>query len=175
MSFTRTGFISVSLMAFALAGCGGSRMGSLDQPQPAPLPAAPSGQVSQNQLPPPPTKDASQFPTAPQVASAAPMNDAAAAANAVNVTAGGVAGVWSVNVSGQSCRIATPQTKYGQGYRAGPLHCPPPLDGVKSWAVNGKQLALYDQNGSVLARLYASAANKFDGQTDNGQPISLSR
>jgi hypothetical protein len=103
------------------------------------------------------------------------MNDAAAATNAVDITAGGVAGVWSVNVSGQTCRIATPQTKYGQGYRAGPLHCPPPLDGVKSWAVNGKQLALYDQNGSVLARLYASAANKFDGQTENGQPISLSR
>jgi hypothetical protein len=149
-------------------------MGSLDQPQPAPLPAAPSGQVSQNQLP-PPAEDASQFPAAPQVASAAPMNDEAAAASAVDITAGGVAGVWSVNVSGQTCRIATPQTKYGQGYRAGPLHCPPPLDGVKSWAVNGKQLALYDQNGSVLARLYASAANKFDGQTDKGQPISLSR
>lgn len=175
MYFSRTGFITVSLLAFALAGCGGSRMGGgLEEPQPAPLPAAPSGQVSQSQLP-APTKDASQFPAAPQVASAQPMNDAAAAANAVNITAGGVAGVWNVNVSGQSCRIATPQTKYGQGYRAGPLHCPPPLESVKSWAVNGKQLALYDQNGGVLARLYASAANKFDGQTESGQPITLSR
>jgi Protease inhibitor Inh len=184
MSFTRTGFFSLAVMALAVTGCGGSRMGGgLDEQQPAPLPASPSGQVSQNQLPPPgavqgpnPNQaDASKFPSPPQTASAAPMNNAAAPANAPDITAGGVAGVWSVNVSGQSCRIATPQTKFGQGYRAGPLHCPPPLDTVKSWAVNGKQLALYDQNGTVLARLYSSSANKFDGQTENGQPISLSR
>ena len=43
-------------------------------------------------------------------------------------------------VSGQSCKVATPQTKFGAGYRAGPLRCPAPIDGVKSWNVAGKQL-----------------------------------
>lgn len=175
MTFSRTGFIALSLFMLGAGGCASSRMGSLEQPQPAPLPAAPAGQVSQNQLPPPSKpSDSSQFPAAPG-SSAAPMDTASAEAGAADITAGGVAGVWNARVAGQNCRIATPQTKFGQGYRAGPLHCPPPLDGVKSWAVSGKQLALYDQNGSVLARLYSSAPEKFDGQTTSGQPIALTR
>jgi hypothetical protein len=83
--------------------------------------------------------------------------------------------VWNATVAGQGCRVATPQTKFGAGYRAGPLRCPAPLDGVKSWNVEGSQLALYDQNGGVLARLYSSGASRFDGQTTSGQPVSLSR
>ena len=96
-------------------------------------------------------------------------------AGAADLTVGSVAGVWSVNVAGQSCRVATPQTKFGQGYRAGPLGCPAPMDGVKSWNVAGKQLSLYDASGNALARLYSSGAERFDGQTTSGQPISLSR
>ena len=46
---------------------------------------------------------------------------------------------------------------------------------MKSWNVEGKQLALYDENGQVLARLYSSGAERFDGQTSSGQPVSLTR
>ena len=46
---------------------------------------------------------------------------------------------------------------------------------MKSWNVAGKQLTLYDENGGMLARLYSSGPEKFDGQTSNGLPISLSR
>ena len=98
-----------------------------------------------------------------------------AGANAPDITAGSVAGVWNASVSGQSCKVATPQTKFGAGFRAGPLRCPAPVDGVKSWNVAGKQLSLYDESGSVLARLYSSGPAKFDGQTSTGLPISLSR
>ena len=49
-------------------------------------------------------------------------------AGAPDLTASSVAGVWNATVSGQSCKVATPQTKFGQGYRAGPLRCPAPLD-----------------------------------------------
>ncbi|WP_367718744.1 AprI/Inh family metalloprotease inhibitor [Nitratireductor sp. GISD-1A_MAKvit] len=59
--------------------------------------------------------------------------------------------------------------------RGAPLRCPAPIDGVKSWNVEGKQLAFYDANGSVLATLYSSGSGRFDGQTSSGQPISLSR
>ncbi|TIT78538.1 MAG: hypothetical protein E5W57_10715, partial [Mesorhizobium sp.] len=83
--------------------------------------------------------------------------------------------VWNVSVGGQGCKVATPQTKFGAGYRAGPLHCPAPIDGIKSWNVAGKQLTLYDENGGALARLYSSGGEKFDGQTSSGQPISLTR
>jgi hypothetical protein len=97
------------------------------------------------------------------------------AAAAPPITTATVAGVWSASVSGQSCRVATPQTKYGAGYRAGPLRCPAPIDGVKSWNVSGNQLSLYDEGGSVIARLQSSGEGKFDGQTSTGLPISLSR
>ena len=82
------------------------------------------------------------------------------AANAPDLTPSSVAGVWNVSVSGQSCQVATSQTKFGEGYRAGPLRCPAPVDGVKSWNVAGKQLSLYDESGSVVARLYSSGAGE---------------
>ncbi|AZN96978.1 hypothetical protein EJ066_06580 [Mesorhizobium sp. M9A.F.Ca.ET.002.03.1.2] len=182
MNFSMTGLLAVSLAALVASGCSTSRFSSMDQEQPAPLQAAPSGKVTGNQLPPPAapgTADPSKFPTAPQgtldpqVAALPP--DGTAPAGAPDLTAGSVAGVWKASVSGQSCQVATPQTKFGAGYRAGPLHCPAPIDGIKSWNVAGKQLTLYDENGGTLARLYSSGGEKFDGQTSNGLPISLTR
>lgn len=160
-------------LALAVAGCAGSRVGPMDS-GPAPLTPAPAGVVENRPLPPPAGPDA--FPNAPQtpgeqVASLPP----APAANAPDVTIGSVAGVWNVTVGGASCRVATPQTKFGAGYRAGPLRCPAPADGIRSWNVSGKQLTFYDDNGSALASLYASSAGRFDGQTTSGQAISLSR
>ena len=45
-------------------------------------------------------------------------------AAAPDLTAGSVAGVWNASVSGQTCKVATPQTKFGAGFRAGPLALP---------------------------------------------------
>ena len=181
MGFSRSGMlVATSFLALALAGCQSDRFSRVDT-RPAPLSAAPAGSVTAGQLPPPVqpgTTDPSQFPVAPG-ADGMPQDDgtqvAALEQNAADITAGGVAGVWNASVAGQSCRVATPQTRFGQGFRAGPLRCPAPLDGVKSWNVAGKQLALYDESGGILARLYSSGSNRFEGQTSNGQPISLSR
>jgi hypothetical protein len=177
MNFSKTGLLVFSLAALALGGCQSSRMSSLDT-RPAPLAPAPMGQVTTGQLPPPVAPgatDPSQFPTAPGGETQVAALPSQPAVNAPDLTAGSVAGVWNASVSGQSCRVATPQTKYGQGFRAGPLRCPAPIDGVKSWNVAGKQLTLYDENGGTLARLYSSGSEKFDGQTENGLPISLTR
>lgn len=174
--YSKTGIIAVSLVALALTGCQSSRFGPATSRAPEPLTPAPSGNVSGSQLPPPNQPDAGAFPEAPgQTQTEVAALDPETIAAAPEVTAGSVAGVWSVSVSGQSCRVATPQTKYGQGFRAGPLRCPAPMDGVKSWNVTGKQLAFYDENGDVLARLYASGNESFSGQTTSGLPISLSR
>jgi hypothetical protein len=170
MAFSKTGLVA-ALLSLAAAGCQSDRMSSLDTP--APLPAAPAGKVTGSQLPPPATPDPSQFPAAPQPQVAAVPTTPPA--TAPDITAGGVAGVWTASVSGQSCKVATPQTKFGAGFRAGPLRCPAPIDGVKSWNVAGKQLTLHDANGAVLARLYSSGPEKFDGQTESGLPISLNR
>lgn len=184
MNFPRNGLIAVSLVVLA-AGCSSSRFSSIDS-QPEPLTPAPSGTVSTTQLPPPGATDPSQFPAAPGATTTPPPGTDVAAVPppatnagpppaAADVTTASVAGVWTANVSGQSCKVATPQTKFGAGYRAGPLRCPAPLDGVKSWNVAGKQLALYDESGGVLARLYSTSGERFDGQTTSGVPISLSR
>jgi hypothetical protein len=166
------GVTLAATLAVLLAGCQSSRFNQVES-RPAPLPAAPSGTVSSATLPPPAT------PTPPTVTDPALDQMAAAPAappvDAPDLTPGTVGGVWTVSVSGQSCKIATSQTKYGSGFRAGPLRCPAPVDGVKSWNVAGKQLSLYDENGGVMARLYSSGPEKFDGQTESGVPISFSR
>lgn len=181
---SRAAILTASMLALAVAGCQSDRFSggggsAMQTRQPEPITAAPSGSVQSSQLPPPSgpmsPSDFPQVPTEGGQDVASLENGGAAPANAPDVSAGSVAGVWNVSVSGQSCRVATPQTKYGQGYRAGPLHCPTPLDGVKSWQVEGKQLAFYDEGGQVVAKLYSSGDSRFDGQTSSGQPVSLSR
>lgn len=173
--------MAIAALGLALAACqGSSRFGTLESRQPAPLPAAPAGTVTAGQLPPPTapgTTTPGAFPTAPEQTEqeVAALDPSAAEANAPDISAGSVAGVWNASVAGQTCRVATPQTRFGQGFRAGPLRCPAPLDGVKSWNVTGKQLALYDEGGNVLARLYSTGGEAFSGQTTSGQAISLSR
>lgn len=173
MPISRTAVLAAAFALLAASGCTSSRFASSGT-QPAPLPAAPSGTVTAQQLPPPATPaPATEFPAAPETQVAA--LPAEPPAGAPDLTAASVAGVWNASVSGQTCKVATPQTKFGQGFRAGPLRCPAPMDGVKSWNVAGKQLTLYDESGGTLARLYASGPEKFDGQTSGGLPISLSR
>ena len=183
MTYFKLGILSALIATTALAGCTSQRFASINtrpiSTVAEPLEPAPAGTVTASQLPPPSGPGAvapgGAFPAAPTGPAAPDQTQLAAAANAPDVTAGSVAGVWNATVAGQGCRIATPQTKFGQGYRAGPLRCPAPLDGVKSWNVEGKQLALYDQSGGVLARLYSSGGERFDGQTSTGLPVSLSR
>ncbi|NMG38008.1 AprI/Inh family metalloprotease inhibitor [Chelativorans sp. ZYF759] len=197
MNFTRIGILTAAVAALTLAGCTSERFSGVNTrapaPAPAPLMAAPTGQVQTGQLPPPGQpgmSDASQFPAPPgqeddfgngefadtegrpdggdpQMASLPPQG-------AQEISAGSVAGVWNASVGGQSCRIATPQTRFGEGFRAGPLRCPAPLDQVKSWNVSGSQLTLYDESGSALARLFSSSG-RFEGQTSSGQSVSLVR
>jgi hypothetical protein len=185
MSYFKLGILSALVATTALAGCTSQRFASINtRPVAAsstiaePLEPAPAGTVTAGQLPPPSgagTLPPGAFPAAPTGPTGQGTQVAAAPANAPDITAGSVAGVWNATVAGQGCRIATPQTKFGQGFRAGPLRCPTPLNGVKSWNVEGKQLALYDESGGVLARLYASGGERFDGQTSTGLPVSLSR
>lgn len=177
MSFSKFGLMAVAVAALAAAGCQSSRFSSVNS-QPAPLQAAPAGQVTTGTLPPPVSPgavDPAQFPVAPGATTDLASLPTTPDANAPALTAGSVAGVWNATVSGQSCKVATPQTKFGAGFRAGPLRCPAPVDGVKSWNVAGSQLSLYDESGSVLATLSSTGPAQFTGQTSTGLPISLSR
>jgi hypothetical protein len=177
--------------AVLLAGCTSTRIGGLNTTQnndPEALPPAPTGTVSQSQLPPPAAPapaQTPQFPETPQppvtdTTTAQPAatetgTQVAAASGGGEIKPGSVAGVWNASVGGQSCRIATPQTSFGPGYRAAPLGCPAPVAGLKAWAAKGSQLVLFDENGAQIATLYSSGGSKFDGQTADGKPISLTR
>lgn len=172
MKASSTGLIAVALLAMTAAGCQSSRFSRLDTPPPAPLPPAPAGQVTQSQLPPP---DPSQFPAAPGTQTDTQMASLEAkAASAPEITKGSMSGVWTASVSNQSCKIAMGLTKFGSSYRAAPLRCPDQIATVKGWDVRGKQLVLLDEGGVQVATLYSSGDRRFDGQTTNGQGISLS-
>jgi hypothetical protein len=180
MGVSKIGLLGLAA-ATILAGCQSSRFDNMasntpPQAQPAPLRPAPTTSVQSGSLN---DVNSSQFPANPNDMNAQPQGNTQVAslppASSVDLTPGKVAGVWNASLAGQSCKVATPQTKFGQGYRAGPLRCPGELANLSSWSVNGKQLVLYDANGGTVASLYSSADARFDGQTSGGQPISLSR
>jgi hypothetical protein len=176
MALSKTGLVVLSLAALLAAGCSSTRFSSMNQ-QPEPLQAAPSGSVTSSTNLPPPiapgAADPSSFPEAPGASTQVAAVDAAA--TAPDITTGTVVGAWNASVSGQSCQLITSLTKLGSNNRAASRSCADPVNGVKAWNVAGKQLSLFDENGSVIATLYSSGPEKFDGQTSTGMPISLSR
>ncbi|MBB5073729.1 hypothetical protein HNQ69_000855 [Bartonella callosciuri] len=95
--------------------------------------------------------------------------------NAIDLFPASIAGVWNLSVGGKVCRIATPQTKFGQGYRAGPLNCPGIVSQVNSWAIKGKKLYFYNNSGRVIVTLYSSNVDRFEGLTLDNYPVVLSR
>ncbi len=95
--------------------------------------------------------------------------------NATDLFPASIAGVWNLSMGGKVCRIATPQTKFGQGYRAGPLHCPGIASQVRSWAVKGKRLYFYNNYGRVIITLYSSNIDRFEGRTLDDHPVVLRR
>ncbi len=66
-------------------------------------------------------------------------------------------------------------TNLGSGSRGGTRGCVGELTTMGSWEVAGKQVVLKDRNGNPIGRVFKSADNRFDGQTNSGQPLSLSR
>ncbi|MFT4346676.1 AprI/Inh family metalloprotease inhibitor [Bartonella ancashensis] len=94
---------------------------------------------------------------------------------AINLSPANIAGVWILSIGGSVCRVATPQTKSGQGYRAFPLSCPKIFSKVNSWAVSGKKLYFYDDSGKVVAAFYSANGSHFAGYTFDNQAVLLKR
>ncbi|WP_275785588.1 protease inhibitor Inh/omp19 family protein [Pararhizobium gei] len=170
-------------VVLAVAGCQRTSMtdfGGNNTISPAPLQAQPVPTVSSNQLP-DPTQDASQFPAAPVSGTAAvggvqpAATEVAAATNALDVTKEAMVGNWRVSNAGSSCDMFLTLTNLGSGSRGGTRGCAGELTAMGSWEVAGKQVVLKDRNGNPLARLFKTADSRFDGSTNGGQSISLSR
>ena len=168
------------MIALALAGCQRTSMSGISTQQTVtPLEAQPIGTVSSSQLP-DPTTDTSQFPEKPatDMAAISPTDggaDSAAAASALDVTKESMVGNWRVASGPSSCDMFLTLTNLGSGSRGGTRGCAGELTTMGSWEVAGKQVVLKDRGGNPIARLYKTADSRFDGSTNSGQPVSLSR
>jgi len=169
------------MMALALAGC--QRTSSMDtvntQPNLTPLEAQPVGTVSSSQLPDPTTETAGQFPEKPTTDTAMATGvggaDGAAAAAGLDVKKEAMVGNWRVANGASSCDMFLTLTNLGGGSRGGTRGCAGELTAMGSWEVAGKQVVLKDRGGNPIARLYKTADSQFNGTTNSGQPVSLSR
>jgi Protease inhibitor Inh len=186
---------SVAILAglLVLAGCQSTRIDSLStQPAPAPLPAAPAGTVQQGTLPPatgaPGVSQPGAFPQAPATPGAvtsqpapvtpAPGTQVAGAtpsAGGAPVSKDTLVGAWKVTTAGSSCQMFMALTQWSGGFRAASRGCPGEAASVSAWDVAGSQVVLKDSNGNTVARLFSSGAGRFDGTTNGGAAISLSR
>lgn len=171
----------------ALTGCQRTSMNDFStqnvSPMPAPLQAQPVQSVQSGQLMDPTTSttDASQFPAAP-VSGTATLDgtvpggtNVAAATTGLDVTKEAMVGNWRVANGASSCDMFLTLTNLGSGSRGGTRGCAGELTSMGSWEVAGKQVVLKDRNGNPLGRLFKTAENRFDGSTNSGQPLSLSR
>ena len=169
------------VLALALAGCQRTSNTSpyADLPaqpsRPAPLQAQPVQGVQGGQLPPP--GGAAQYPTAPQggqqMASVDP--NAAAPANALDITKQQMVGNWRVANGGSPCDMFLTLTNLGSGSRGGTRGCSGELTTMGSWEVSGKMVQFKNRAGDVIGRVYKSGDTRFDGTTNSGQPLGLSR
>lgn len=160
----------------SLAGCQRTSYSGLDSGASSlpPLEAQPVPSVQSGQLPPPGATTPGGFPAAPAPATQTAATDAAPA-TALDVTKESMVGNWRVSSAGASCDMFLTLTNLGSGSRGGTRGCAGPLTAMGSWEVAGKQVVLKDRSGNVLGRLYKSADARYDGTTNTGQPISLSR
>lgn len=158
-----------------LAGCQRTSYSGLSPSDSLPpLQAQPVPSVQSGQLPPPGAPaDPSQFPAAP--ASTAPGATEVAPATALDVTKEQMVGNWRVTNAGSSCDMFLTLTNLGSGSRGGTRGCAGVLTAMGSWEVASRQVVLKDRGGNVIGRLYKTADARFDGTTNDGQPVSLSR
>ncbi|MGF0539584.1 protease inhibitor Inh/omp19 family protein [Agrobacterium sp. ES01] len=159
------------MIGLSLAGCQRTSYSGYNNSEQAlpPLQAQPVPTVESGQLPDPTMANPTQFPQAPA--------DAAGAipATAQDVTKEQMVGNWRVANGAANCDMFLTLTNLGSGSRGGTRGCVGPLTTMGSWEVAGKQVVLKDRNGNVIGRVYKTADARFDGTTNTGQPISLSR
>ncbi|WP_288430611.1 protease inhibitor Inh/omp19 family protein [uncultured Agrobacterium sp.] len=139
-----------------------------------PLQAQPVPSVQSGNLPPP--GGASQFPTAPAGNAPGSMNVASAApTTALDVTKESMVGNWRVSNGGANCDMFLTLTNLGSGSRGGTRGCTGDLTAMGSWEVSGKMVQFKNRSGDTIGRVYKTSEARYDGTTNNGQPLSLSR
>jgi hypothetical protein len=172
---------ALGLAAMLSAGCGVLGFGdggSSRPPPPEPLLAAPSGAVTETSLPPPGGTDPNAMPT--DLAALDPAQQTAGTttppSGTVEVTRPDLLGAWTVSAAGESCQLTMVLTTWTGGYRASTRGCTSTmLQGISAWILEGNQVQLMNDTGATVARLYPSSTTQFNGQSEGGGPITVSR
>lgn len=84
-------------------------------------------------------------------------------------------GAWTVNADMNTCRVnLTQTTKTGTNrYRASAPNCSiPAVSLVSSWQLNGNQVQLYDESGTIIGAFQLSG-NRFVGTLSGGQSATM--
>jgi hypothetical protein len=85
-------------------------------------------------------------------------------------------GGWTVAAAGDSCQLFMTLTTWSGGYRASTRGCSnAALTTISAWNMEGPQVQLLSDSGATIARLYPASKTQFNGQTEGGGPISVSR
>jgi hypothetical protein len=86
-------------------------------------------------------------------------------------------GGWTVTSGQETCQLFITLTSWTGGFRATTLGCNTnELKQISAWNLEGSAVVLAGISGSPIAKLSASGANRFDGQTlAAGTPISFYR
>lgn len=143
----------------------------------APLPATPTTPIGQDDLQPldplAPAPGTVTTQTDGTQLAAAPV---AEPSGALDIGRSDMAGGWKLSSAGDNCMAFMALTTWSGGYRANTRGCTSPsLSGISAWNLDGKQVILKDSAGAVVAQLYATSPEQFNGQTITGAPVSLYR
>ncbi len=89
-----------------------------------------------------------------------------------------VGGSWKIGEAGSSkmCDLTLEKTKFISNYgaRTG-IGCPEGLFGVSSWMLAGDEIRLMSPAGSLLAKLHHGGAGRWNGRTEAGLEIIMTR
>ena len=178
--------IAVGMAGLLAGGCSMLSFGRSEAQSPAPEPVAamPAGSITGTTLPPPGQTDMTgtvqplpgAVPTDPatQVATVAPTTTIAAGDATVGRT--DLLGGWTINAAGDSCQLFMTLTTWAGGYRASTRGCTnPALQTISAWNMESGQVQLLNDAGTTIARLYPASKTLFNGQTEGGGPVTVSR
>jgi len=175
-------FAAVGITAVLTSGCSMLSFGRNEPAAmaPAPLVAAPTGSITGAALPPP---DGLTPPAAPSGLAALDPNAqvpapaiAVPASASVEVGRTDLLGGWTISAAGDSCQLFMTLTTWAGGYRASTRGCTnPALQTISAWNMESGQVQLLNDSGTTIARLYPASKTLFNGQTEGGGPVIVSR
>ena len=151
---------------------------------PEPVAAMPAGSITGTTLPPPgqtdmaataqPVPGATATDPSQQVAGVAPTATIAAGDTTVGRT--DLLGGWTITAAGDSCQLFMTLTTWAGGYRASTRGCTnAALQTISAWNMESGQVQLLNDSGTTIARLYPASKTLFNGQTEGGGPVTVSR